>query len=316
MKTKTIIALTALIAVIAFAVGATGLIDLSSDENQDNSTQQRDLMVGVFVTTEYIDLFDIEGYLKDNIDNIAGSETYIQNSIGYEGRIYAVLKDETFTDELTGETVTTKEYVFEDLEGYPFFHCEITDENGTYGSTMSDDVFSNSHFASNYTDNGEEQSLEATIYYTDKLKSDVFYLNPVYQASDGRVYLMSGSGISSQGGGMTSSQLQDEVTVTADGKETTKKTTVKVNFEHVSPTKEILVTHMDSSNNKIRTDSLLPHELPVEFFPERGTDFLIVETVSEDGSERKIISKDETYFDVLKTRADGICIIAAVNIKW
>jgi hypothetical protein len=36
-------------------------------------TNNGDRLIGVFVTKEYLDLFDTEGYLNDNISKLSGS---------------------------------------------------------------------------------------------------------------------------------------------------------------------------------------------------------------------------------------------------
>ena len=78
-----------------------------------------DRLIGVFITNEYLDLFDFEGYLNDNINSFRGGEIDAErsNTHKYQGRLYAVLVPKAHVNEETGESTVTHEYVFEGIEG-------------------------------------------------------------------------------------------------------------------------------------------------------------------------------------------------------
>lgn len=54
-----------------------------------------DRLVGVLVTTEYLDLFDFENYLGDNIKGFSGGEIVVDGDTQkYQGRLYATQRQE------------------------------------------------------------------------------------------------------------------------------------------------------------------------------------------------------------------------------
>ena len=105
-----------------------------------------DRLVGVFITTEFIDLFDFEQFFGNNASSAGGGGIAINGtSQDYQGRIYATLVSRTLTSE-TGETIETKEYVFEGIDGIPFFSFHVANEHESYWSSASDEAISNGAF--------------------------------------------------------------------------------------------------------------------------------------------------------------------------
>ena len=72
-----------------------------------------DRLIGVLITTEPLGLFGFEGYLNDNFNSFRGGEinTNGSNTQNYQGRLYAVLIPRTLTNDSTGETSETEEYI-------------------------------------------------------------------------------------------------------------------------------------------------------------------------------------------------------------
>ena len=62
---------------------------LALEDKEDNT----DILIGVFITEEHLDLFDMEGYLNDNINTLSGGGliNIDKNSSQYQGRLYATL---------------------------------------------------------------------------------------------------------------------------------------------------------------------------------------------------------------------------------
>ena len=165
---------------------------------EDGQGQASDRLIGVLITAEWLDLFDADAWLQDNVDTGA----WLQNGGGgvivadgdtsaYQGRLYAELTERTLTNEETGETLTGQEYRFPDTEGLVCIVPRILPENGEdYLSAVADDAAECSvHLA--YTDDGDEINLDVTVYLTvngDPDEIHAAYINPVYQAADGSVY--------------------------------------------------------------------------------------------------------------------------------
>ena len=105
------------------------------------------LLAGVFITREYLDLFDFESYLSDNASTIVnGGEITVEDQEKYNGRLYAVLKPRTLTNEETGDTTEHWEYVFEETTGIPFILVETKQPDGqSYMGSSSDGSVSDAH---------------------------------------------------------------------------------------------------------------------------------------------------------------------------
>lgn len=146
-----------------------------------------DRLIGVFVTKEYLDLFDFEGYLNDNMQNFTGGAISLDGGgEQYQGRLYAVLQDHTLTDD-SGKQTTTQEYVFPGVDGFSYFAAEIpaTDESESYISSGSDEAISDGMMSLSYGDEEDKITLDGTIYLSSVNGSIICYINPVYQAKDG-----------------------------------------------------------------------------------------------------------------------------------
>ena len=175
--------------------------------DMDASAASRDRLIGVYITTEYIDLFDLEGYIGANASALSGGSIGEADAAQYNGRLYAELVDER--------------YVFPGVDGFAFFMATTEHEYGTSYSNYTDEGVCGGKIAVNTNDNedssGEALELECTIYgITGRNDRHVIYTNPVYQTADGEVYLTSGHGISTSGvgaGALVSQKLTDSTTL-------------------------------------------------------------------------------------------------------
>ena len=85
--------------------------------DMDASAASRDRLIGVYITTEYIDLFDLEGYIGANASALSGGSIGEADAAQYNGRLYAELVDER--------------YVFPGVDGFAFFMATTEHEYGT-----------------------------------------------------------------------------------------------------------------------------------------------------------------------------------------
>ena len=99
MRNKSIVAILAGVVISALILGSTGVVSLAkNEESLEADVQQKDRLIGIFVTTEYLDLFDFEGYLNENMNKVlSGGEISQADSAKYEGRLYADLVEKTLT---------------------------------------------------------------------------------------------------------------------------------------------------------------------------------------------------------------------------
>lgn len=89
------------IIVATMLLSMTTACQLAKEDLSEESTQDR--LIGVFITCRHLDLFDTEGFIKDNINDLAnGGNMTNSNSEKYNGRLYAKLTTRELTNEDTG----------------------------------------------------------------------------------------------------------------------------------------------------------------------------------------------------------------------
>lgn len=293
-------------------------------------TQEKDKLIGVYVTKEYVDTFDFERYFEDNIGDIMnGGEVLIEDDeqSTYQNRIYATIVEEVSVDEESGQKTTHQSYKFEDLEGMGYYApvCYETETENSYVSVESDAGIcdAKSHITS--TDAGDMIELEGTIYVCPNEEDRVeIYFNPVYQCADGRVYLVSGHSMSFSGGGegaTMSHKLEDKVTVKENGEEKTYVNSVEMHVKTTYAPEKIIVMQMDASGNKLDEQEYASGMLPEEIKPLEGTEYFIVETYKLDAAGeiivcREMIGRDETFFRTLYVGDKRFCEQTWTDVQW
>jgi hypothetical protein len=289
--------------------------------------KSQDKLIGVYVSYDYIDLFDFKSYMNDNL-KISGGELKIDGeSRKYEGRMYAVRKDEVkITSQ--GEKYTNTEFVFEEVEGTGMFSPTITDplnNDLTYISSGGDEGFTDveNHVISGDNEDGIE--LQGTVYISPGAISDVIYINPVYQSADGRVYLVTGQGLAATGdnreGSVYTQTLTDKVTVKENGKSKTYNSSVKVSLVTMYPTEKVTILQMDKDSNILKKDEYKPEDVPKELKAESAADYIILESTKttydkESKIERTIFSKSDQTLWFFCKGDDKVLIKAYTTILW
>lgn len=328
MKNKIGMIILACVLAVSFVLGATGAVTFATDEPTDNTGDaSKDRLIGVFITTEYLDLFDSESYVKDNADKVlSGGELGSSDSAQYQGKLYAILVDEPYTDPETGETATTKKFVFDGIEGISYFAARYTDESGTqYLGAGDDDAIYDAHTGLHYTDAGDGIDMKGTIYVSASKGYDVFYCNPVYQTAAGEVYLVSGQGVSYGGelsAGMSGSQaLKEEQTVTIDGKSETVSSSIEVSICFMDTPIGTSILQFDRDGSIVARADYAAGALPAEITASPDTEYIIAETrmSSADGKEtvtRELFRQDDESLYAFFCREDGICIKQYCSIAW
>jgi hypothetical protein len=289
--------------------------------------KSQDKLIGVYVSYDYIDLFDFESYMNDNL-KISGGELKIDGeSRKYEGRMYAVQKDEVKTAS-QGEKYTNTEFVFEEVEGIGMFSPTITDplnNDLTYISFSGDEGFTDvqTHVIGGNNEDGIE--LEGTLYISSGAMSKALYINPVYQSADGRVYLVTGQGFVATGdngeGGVYTQTLTDKVTVKENGKSKSYSSSVKISLATMYPTEKVTILQMDKDSNILKKDEYKPEDVPNELKAESTADYIIVESTKTTYDkqmkiERTIFSKSDQTLWFFCKGDDKVLIKAYTTILW
>ncbi|MDR3270204.1 MAG: hypothetical protein LBT32_01630 [Peptococcaceae bacterium] len=293
------------------------------------TSADKDRLAGVFITTEYLDLFNMAGYLQDNLSSLPNGDMVVDgNRQKYEGRLYAALRTRTQTNEETGETIEPAEYVFEDMEGIAYFVATVfaTAEHDSYSASVVDEGISDGHIGVNISDDQNSTTLEGTIYTTPSSKNNTYYFNPVYQSADGRVYAVSGRGFMVNNaayseGSVFAQTLDDTTTVTENGQAKTETSSVKLSLSVVLAPEKISVCQMDADHGILARTEYAPDALPGAFTAEQDTAYFIVETYKRDDTgklktSRVLYGADAETMETFSVRADGICVKHWIPIAW
>ena len=320
MKTKVVLLVLAGLLVLAFALGAAGLIKLY-DENAPERAG-RDRLIGLFVTTGEQDVFDegeFDDYLEDHLaELIDGKTPEPEDYNAYRGRIYAKLVEKTCVDEETGETRTYPEYVFEGVDGIRFFSAVFSDENGNGSRGVgADDRVSGVHQSIHVTDEGESYEITGTVYLAAGNEENELYVNvnPVYQTADGAVYAVRGESYA-MGMGDLCVKLEESGSFSEGDEETTNGFSVELHFSSIEPAREVVILQFDGGNELLDSKAFLPDALPESVTPLPGAQYLIVESRTADGVSREIYERDDEVLHVFVERENGVSARRSCEIRW
>ncbi len=285
---------------------------------ESGSYTESDRLVGVFVTTEYLDLFHTDEWLQDNAGSLVdGGTVTIPNTNAYQGRIYAQPVEETVTNS-SGETHTTRSYEFPELNGMVLAGYRITEGDHTYQSLDVGEGICEVHNAVRALNEETVYELTGTIFVACNTGSVIFYLNPVYQTSSGEVYVVSGSGLQfdSSLGGEASQSVSDSVTTTENGESKTSSTKIEVKMRCIELADKIILIQMDSSNNELARAEFLPGKMPEEFTPLENTAYLIIEEHRESGVYRSLHQSTDDYIEIFYSLDDSLCLPQRTTVNW
>ncbi len=323
MKIKAIITVLVLGVLIAALCGP----QLKKPESENKSTLG-DRLIGTVITTESLNTFDMEAYLNENIGSIVKDENHtvnIEDKQNYNNKIYArqVTKEDTTED---GEKITHKEYVFDDIDGFWIFDAKIpsTETEESYTCLCSEGGISNVNSKVHHTDNGlQELELIADVYYSYEKWGTVFYMNPVYQESDGDIYCVEGMGYAMTGdkgsidGNASGSQtLTDKITVNEDGEEIVYQSKVTINYIPVYVPSQIEFVFMNEDNKAIKEENFKSEKVPEELKVPKGTEYVIVLQKNEEGSLADVIGKNCENAEFIAEDRDGFCSVHGVSLVW
>lgn len=320
MKHKMMIAMCCILLLYALTGCQLALENAGADAYEDR-------LIGIFVTTEHLDLFDMEGYLNDNLKSLQGGNIIVDGDTqNYQGRLYAILTARTFTNEETGETSKTEDYVFP-IDGISYFAATVPAAEGrdSYITSISDPAISNGRMGVNYGDETTSTTLEGTIYVSPTGRDFTYYFNPVYQSADGNVYVTTGQRISSSGmvseGTLMSQTMDAATTVTENGKAKAESISIKLSINVMFSPEKTVILQMDTNSSLLSRTEYAPGAIPKVFMPEVNTTYFIVETYKRDDTgslkiSREIYGRDDENTETFFVRADGICVEHWTQIKW
>jgi len=314
MKTKTIVIILSCLLVLALALGITGAVKLGGED----TTAENNRLIGILVTTEYLDLFDNDRYLEENLPELMSGET--PDTGEYAGRLWGELIDRIeYGDD--GTPIYSKEYVFPDNDGIFCYAAEVEE---SYTVTGGEGV-SEPRLNINSTDDGEDLSYQCVVSVNANIPAEMeLYFNPVYQTKDGRVFAVSGDAFMYSGGPegeVYTITLSEEYTVTENGKKTTDRFSIAVATDYVYPAKTVSVIQMDGASAILSREEYTLDSLPEAISPVSGAEYIIVESRGTDAlgqpvTNRAMYQPEDIIAKVFAAREDGICTPVSMDINW
>ncbi len=258
----------------------------------------KDRLIGAFITSESLDLFDIDAYVEDHAFQLAQKEEItVTNGGKYEGKLYATI------DKSGGEEPSDWKISFDDIEGIRMFSPIWEDEDGgTCWGSVGDDGICDMKINTDISDNTKEITISGTVYMLQgQMDKDIgYYTNPVYQTPDGKIYAVSGSGFSTSGesgeGMHMAVTLSDEVTMNENGKSKTEKSNVTVSHNTMYEPVKITLYQMADDHKIIKETEYIPGKLPERIFVEKETEYILIETEKKTLSGKPVIDR-EIYDD-------------------
>jgi len=326
MKTKSIIIIFACVLLTVFALGVTDVARMASTDTVEETASSKDRLIGVLITTEPLDLFDMESYFSDHAKEILSGGTISESeSAAYEGRLYAALVDKPYFSEETGETKMIKEYAFDGVNGFSYYSAMYSDEAGSYHGNSGDEAISDGHMAINSTDAGDSIALEGTIYVSTGGGPSAFFFNPIYQTAQGEVYVVTGQGLSHSGDiseGMSSThEIKEELSSTVGDETESAASAIKTTISFIDPPTGVSVIQLNGESQVLSREVYAPGKLPEKLSVERGTQYVVVETKANGANgetevTRELYQPGDESFYAFYCREDGICVKQFCGIEW
>lgn len=267
---------------------------LAVEDAGEENVMSQDRLIGAFITTEYLDLFNMEAYLNDHADELINDDTdeIIVDGRAYSERLYAVI------DKKDSVKPMDWEISFGDVEGICFFDAKFQNEGEEpFTMIIGGDEICDVTSSLSVGDEGESVALKGTLYaLIGEYESVQFYVNPVYQTTDGEIYTITGNGYSMSGelGGSSMVNLEEETTITENEVTKTYAGAVEITFEVLKylPV-NICIQFMNDKLEIMQTENYAAGEVPAQLSVLEGTACIIVETQWEDGSVTRALYEPE-----------------------
>ena len=208
---------------------AHGDVPLALPESQ----AEEDRLAGIFVTEKHI-----ESGMPE-IDVNALGEIVIKEQ--EPARIYGTINEDDLSIPVT----------FPGLEGFGIYNLQLQDEASQIpsGFYTCDDIFTDMHL----TASDDEEHAEASLYVRAGSPCS-YYFNPVYQQADGTLYLLPGSGITSDSlnGASWSQSIAQSRSTSFGGTEETESYRFTVNIISADVPADTELIFMEQDNQVLR----------------------------------------------------------------
>lgn len=267
-------------------------------------------LIGALITMEYLDLSDADASFED---------------LQKQQKLYADI------DKNGSKRPSDWEISFPDTDGICFFAPLWTDE---YGESMRAGIYDsrvdgkNIQFGSSDTE--RTLDLNGILYVTPKPDGKAgFYLNPVYQETGGKIYVMSGTGCTMQTDCEVAegeqSALTSVVSITdEDGRKLTEKANVALQLSVMYRPVQVTVCQMDQEHRVLEKKSYHPQDVPEALSVRKETAYLLTEIQKESPAGKKVVSRDvfekidgaESEMESYCAVEDGVILKKKIRVNW
>lgn len=262
--------LAALILVLLLCLPLAGC-SLAVPEGDAAAAAGEDRLSGIFITTQSLNLFDMDAWLQDNAGKLTGRDGFAQGE-PYEGKLYA-----TLTDTPDGQLVE-----FSGVEGWLYLCPASLDEEKNW--ILADDPLNNNLYGAGASvwinEDSSSYEYEATLYFALDRTRPVFYMNPVYCTADGQIYLQAGSGMSFDSdaeGTVTSQSISQTLADTTGSKRSASSVKFTVHYRGQWPAERYRFLQLDTDGGLLDTAEFPADALPDTLELAAGTDCLLIE---------------------------------------
>lgn len=264
------------ILILILILAATTLSGCQLAKPQASETQEQDQLIGIYVTTEYVDTFEV-GEIT-----IKNGEPVIEST---SGKLYASEYD---------PKIGTCE--FDGYDGILFANNTYTDENGVVNTGVTQNAYVTDVNIAIYD---SSESIEGTLIVGNR-KVISLYMNPVYRTVDDQIYLMSGSGLSMDidSGVSGNKTISESNTLTSDGHTTTNSFSVTMNYVCEEAIDLFRIKYINQEDALINTIDINPNSIPDELNLASDVAYLIVEQIQDDEVIKRSLIVDESYLSL------------------
>lgn len=222
----------------------------------------------------------------------------------------------------TGYDYDSPVVTFPDLEGYGIY-CLTAPEDGTHEAARynsCDFLFANPRY--NFSD--QEESAEADLYVSADGPSQ-HYFNPVYQQPDGQIYLLAGSGISTDSfvdGQKFSQSISESVSHTDNGNRSVSTLRFTVNIVATGQPEESELLLMDEANRLMesysgeRLEELIAAQTPLALPGETSYLILRQSFAGKAHDSRSLFDRDAEYVEYMAPAEDGYLYFRQLPLAW
>lgn len=271
----------------------TGFLGGCTLANPDaGAKESEDRLIGAFITSEYLDLYDMDRYLNDHASQVInGDSITVGRGSKYEGKLVATV------DKEAGESASQWKISFGDTEGeYILLPLTRDEEGNETAENICSAGISAPYLNYSVADGGDSREISGTVYEIADGKGDsTYYVNPVYQSENGEIYALTGNGYSNGSSdseeNTMSATLTAENTFTENGKSRKEVDKVTVQFAFMYRPVDTIVYQMNAANQILKKVIYDPTSVPDTIKPENGAAYILVETRKKDPSGKLVSSR-------------------------